>query len=78
MDQQAAPGAANRARSPARLKMRAMQIIDELEPVKRGGYGGAVGWYLSYTGELDTCNLHPHRRDQGRHGARPGRRRHGR
>ena len=31
-----------------------MQIIDELEPVKRGAYGGAVG-YLSYTGELDTC-----------------------
>ncbi len=35
-------------------KIRAMQIIDELEPVKRGPYGGAVG-YLSYTGELDTC-----------------------
>ena len=28
--------------------------IDELEPVKRGGYGGAIG-YLSYTGDLDTC-----------------------
>jgi len=35
-------------------KVRAMQIIDELEPVKRGGYGGAIG-YLSYAGELDTC-----------------------
>ncbi len=35
-------------------KVRAMQIIDELEPVKRGGYGGAIG-YLSYTGVLDTC-----------------------
>jgi anthranilate synthase component 1 len=35
-------------------KVRAMQIIDELEPVKRGGYGGAVG-YLAYTGDLDTC-----------------------
>jgi anthranilate synthase component 1 len=35
-------------------KVRAMEIIDELEPVKRGAYGGAVG-YLSYTGELDTC-----------------------
>jgi anthranilate synthase component I len=35
-------------------KVRAMQIIDELEPVKRGGYGGAIGW-VSYTGELDTC-----------------------
>jgi anthranilate synthase component 1 len=35
-------------------KVRAMQIIDELEPVKRGAYGGAVGW-LSYAGELDTC-----------------------
>jgi anthranilate synthase component 1 len=35
-------------------KVRAMQIIDEIEPVKRGGYGGAVG-YLSYTGDLDTA-----------------------
>ena len=35
-------------------KIRAMQIIDELEPAKRGPYGGAVG-YLSYTGDLDTC-----------------------
>jgi anthranilate synthase component 1 len=35
-------------------KIRAMQIIDELEPQARGPYGGAVG-YLSYTGDLDTC-----------------------
>jgi anthranilate synthase component 1 len=35
-------------------KVRAMEIIDELEPVKRGAYGGAVGW-LSYHGQLDTC-----------------------
>jgi anthranilate synthase component 1 len=35
-------------------KVRAMQIIDELEPIKRGGYGGAIG-YLSYGGDLDTC-----------------------
>src|SRR3954451_4878223 len=35
-------------------KISAMQIIDELEPVKRGPYGGAVG-YLFYPGELDTC-----------------------
>jgi anthranilate synthase component 1 len=35
-------------------KPRAMQIIDELEPVKRGGYGGAIGW-VSYAGDLDTC-----------------------
>jgi anthranilate synthase component 1 len=35
-------------------KIRAMQVIDELEPSKRGPYGGAIG-YLSYTGELDTC-----------------------
>jgi len=35
-------------------KVRAMQIIDELESVKRGGYGGAIG-YLSYTGELDAA-----------------------
>jgi anthranilate synthase component 1 len=31
-----------------------MQIIDELETVKRGGYGGAVG-YLSWDGDLDTA-----------------------
>jgi anthranilate synthase component 1 len=35
-------------------KVRAMQIIDELESVKRGGYGGAVG-YLSWDGDLDTA-----------------------
>jgi len=35
-------------------KVRAMEIIDELEEVKRGGYGGAIG-YLSYSGDLDTC-----------------------
>jgi anthranilate synthase component 1 len=35
-------------------KVRAMEIIDELEPIKRGGYGGAIG-YLSYSGDLDTC-----------------------
>jgi anthranilate synthase component I len=35
-------------------KIRAMQIIDELEPAGRGPYGGGVG-YLSYTGDLDAC-----------------------
>jgi anthranilate synthase component 1 len=35
-------------------KVRAMQIIDEMEPVKRGGYGGAIGW-VGYNGDLDTC-----------------------
>src|ERR671923_1017385 len=35
-------------------KVRAMQNIDELEPVKRAAYGGGVG-YLSYTGDPDTC-----------------------
>jgi anthranilate synthase component 1 len=35
-------------------KVRAMEIIDELESVKRGSYGGAIG-YLSYTGDLDTA-----------------------
>ena len=55
-------------------KIRAMQIIDELEPVKRGPYGGAVG-YLSYTGDLDTCIYIRSAFVQGRHGLRPGRRR---
>jgi anthranilate synthase component 1 len=35
-------------------KVRAMEIIDELEPVKRGIYGGAVG-YLGWNGEMDTA-----------------------
>jgi anthranilate synthase component I len=35
-------------------KVRAMEIIDELEPVKRGIYGGAVG-YLSYSGAMDLA-----------------------
>ncbi len=35
-------------------KVRAMEIIDELEPTRRGPYGGAVG-YFSYTGNMDLC-----------------------
>jgi anthranilate synthase component 1 len=35
-------------------KIRAMEIIDELEPVRRGVYAGAVG-YFSYTGNTDTA-----------------------
>ena len=35
-------------------KIRAMEIIDELEPTKRGIYGGAVG-YLSWNGNMDTA-----------------------
>jgi anthranilate synthase component 1 len=35
-------------------KIRAMQIIDEFEPTKRGPYGGAVG-YADHAGNLDTC-----------------------
>lgn len=35
-------------------KIRAMQIIDELEPTKRGIYAGAVG-YFDFSGNMDTC-----------------------
>ncbi|MFN3689970.1 MAG: anthranilate synthase component I [Fimbriimonadales bacterium] len=35
-------------------KVRAMEIIDELEPTQRGPYAGAVG-YFSYTHEMDAC-----------------------
>ncbi|OGW56736.1 MAG: anthranilate synthase component I, partial [Nitrospirae bacterium RBG_16_43_8] len=35
-------------------KVRAMEIIDELEPIKRGPYAGSVG-YFSYSGNMDTC-----------------------
>ncbi len=58
-------------------KIRAMEIIDELEPVRRGVYAGAVG-YFSYTGNTDTAialrtilsekrpRLYPGRRRRGR------------
>ncbi len=35
-------------------KVRAMEIIDELEPTRRGPYGGAVG-YFSFSGNMDFC-----------------------
>jgi len=35
-------------------KVRAMQVIDEIEPHRRGPYGGAVG-YFDYRGNMDTC-----------------------
>ncbi|HEV3237906.1 MAG TPA: anthranilate synthase component I family protein, partial [Gemmataceae bacterium] len=35
-------------------KIRAMEIIDELEPHRRGPYGGAVG-YIDFGGNMDTC-----------------------
>lgn len=35
-------------------KVRAMQIIDEVEPTRRGSYAGSVG-FLSHTGDLDLC-----------------------
>lgn len=35
-------------------KIRAMEIIEELEPTKRGTYGGAIG-YFGFSGDMDTC-----------------------
>jgi anthranilate synthase component 1 len=35
-------------------KVRAMEIIDDLEPHRRGPYGGAVG-YIDFSGNMDTC-----------------------
>ncbi|MGI9558079.1 MAG: anthranilate synthase component I [Thermodesulfobacteriota bacterium] len=35
-------------------KVRAMEIIEEIEPDRRGPYGGAVG-YMSFSGDMDTC-----------------------
>jgi anthranilate synthase component 1 len=35
-------------------KIRAMEIIEELEPIRRGPYAGAVG-YFSFSGDMDTC-----------------------
>ena len=36
-------------------KIRAMEIIEELEPVRRGVYGGAVG-YFGFAGNMDTAS----------------------
>ena len=35
-------------------KVRAMEVIDEIEPHRRGPYAGAVG-YIDYSGDMDTC-----------------------
>lgn len=35
-------------------KIRAMEIIDELEPIRRGPYAGGCG-YISFSGDMDTC-----------------------
>ena len=35
-------------------KIRAMEVIHELEPSRRGPYGGAVG-YIGYDGNMDLC-----------------------
>jgi anthranilate synthase component 1 len=35
-------------------KIRAMEIIDELEPTRRGIYGGAIG-FISFDGSMDSC-----------------------
>ena len=35
-------------------KVRAMEIIEEMEPVRRAVYGGSVG-YISFTGNMDMC-----------------------
>ena len=56
-------------------KVRAMQIIDELEPHKRGSYGGAIG-YLGLHRRPRHGDPHPHGGGEGRPGPRPGRRRH--
>ena len=56
-------------------KVRAMEIIDELETTKRGPYGGAVG-YLGCDGNLDTCITIRTIVCQRRGGPRAGRRGH--
>ena len=56
-------------------KVRAMQIIAELEPTRRGIYAGAVG-YLDFAGNLDFCIAIRTIMIRGRRRPRPGRRRH--
>ncbi len=56
-------------------KVRAMEIIDELEKEKRGLYAGCVG-YFSADGEMDSCIVLRTAARQGRRDVRAGRRRH--
>ena len=56
-------------------KVRAMEIIEELEETRRGPYGGAVG-YFSFDGSMDMCITHPHPADAKWHDQRAGRWRH--
>ena len=56
-------------------KVRAMQIINELEPTRRGLYAGAVG-YLDFAGNLDFCIAIRSILLEKRQGLHPGRRRH--
>ena len=58
-------------------KVRAMEIIDELEPVRRGIYAGCAG-YFAANGSMDTCILLRTGAGEGRHHVRPGWRRRGR
>ena len=53
-DRRAAGDACRRGPSPGAPKVRAMQIIDDLEPTKRGPYAGVVG-YFDFSGNLDTA-----------------------
>lgn len=53
-------------------KPRALQIIDELEPTRRGLYGGCVG-YLDFAGRLRHRHRHPYGAAARRHRLRPGR-----
>ena len=52
-------------------KVRAMEIIDELEPTKRGPYAGVVG-YVDFSGNLDTADRDPHDGVARRPGDAPG------
>ena len=64
-----------RAPSPVRPKPRALALIEELEPSRRGVYGGVVG-YLDFDGDLDMAIAIRTARHHGRRRPRPGRRRH--
>ena len=47
-------------------KVRAMEIIDEQEPTRRGFYAGCAG-YFSYSGDMDMAISAPHDDDERRH-----------
>jgi len=53
-------------------KVRAMEIIEEVEPIRRGIYGGSI-LYADFAGNLDSCIANPHHAGEGKESVCAGR-----